>query len=162
MIFVILGSQKFQFNRLLIKIDELIEKNKITNEIFAQTGYSDYRPKNYKYKNFLDKCEFDAMICKSKIVITHAGTGAIINSIKRNKKVIAVPRLKLYKEHVDNHQVDIIEQFESMNFILGIKDVEDLEEALFKIESAEFKQYKSNTNNIINIIDNFIKDVYKN
>ena len=47
MIFVTLGSQKFQFNRLLIEIDRLIEEGKITEKVFAQTGYSDYKPKNY-------------------------------------------------------------------------------------------------------------------
>ena len=50
MIFVTLGSQKFQFNRLLIEIDKLVDEGKITEEVFAQIGYSDYKPKNYKYK----------------------------------------------------------------------------------------------------------------
>ena len=40
MIFVTLGSQKFQFNRILIEIDKLIEDKYITENVFAQTGYS--------------------------------------------------------------------------------------------------------------------------
>ena len=43
MIFVTLGSQKFQFNRLLQAVDNL----KTDEEIFAQIGYSDYKNKNY-------------------------------------------------------------------------------------------------------------------
>ena len=50
-IFITLGSQKFQFNRMLIEIDKLIENGKITDEVFAQTGASDYKPKNFKYKD---------------------------------------------------------------------------------------------------------------
>ena len=46
MIFVTLGSQKFQFNRLLIEIDRLIEEKYITDKVFAQIGYSDYKPKH--------------------------------------------------------------------------------------------------------------------
>ena len=46
MIFVTLGSQKFQFNRLLRKIDDLVEEGVITEEVFAQTGASDYLPRN--------------------------------------------------------------------------------------------------------------------
>ena len=53
MIFVTLGSQKFQFNRILMEIDQLIEDKYLTENVFAQTGYSDYEPKHYKYKNFL-------------------------------------------------------------------------------------------------------------
>ena len=36
MIFVTLGSQKFQFNRILKEIDYLIEKNVIQEKVFAQ------------------------------------------------------------------------------------------------------------------------------
>lgn len=42
MIFVTLGSQKFQFNRLLQAVDKL----QTDDEIFAQIGYSDYKPKH--------------------------------------------------------------------------------------------------------------------
>ena len=52
-IFITLGSQKFQFNRLLIAVDKLCEKKVISGEdVFAQTGYSDYVPRNYSYNNF--------------------------------------------------------------------------------------------------------------
>ena len=114
MIFVTLGSQKFQFNRLLIEIDRLVEEGKITEEVFAQTGYSDYEPKNYEYKNFLDRDEFSDIMGKCDKVITHGGTGAIIGAVKKEKKVIAVSRLSKFGEHVDDHQLQIIEQFEEM------------------------------------------------
>ena len=113
MIFVTLGSQKFQFNRLLIAIDELIERKVINEEVYAQTGYSDYKPKFYKYKYFMDRDEFADYETKANIVITHGGTGAIIGAVKKGKKVIAVPRLKKYGEHVDDHQVQIVEQLKN-------------------------------------------------
>lgn len=54
-IFITLGSQKFQFNRLLKAVDELCEKGTVDAEdVFAQIGYSDYLPKNFSYKKFLD------------------------------------------------------------------------------------------------------------
>lgn len=54
-IFITLGSQKFQFNRLLRAVDELCEKGTVDAEdVFAQIGYSDYLPKNFSYKKFLD------------------------------------------------------------------------------------------------------------
>lgn len=39
MIFITLGSQKFQFNRLLKAVDELVAAGKIKDEVFAQIGY---------------------------------------------------------------------------------------------------------------------------
>ena len=49
MIFITLGSQKFQFNRLLKAVDDL----NIDDIIFAQTGYSDYQPQHYKYQKVM-------------------------------------------------------------------------------------------------------------
>jgi UDP-N-acetylglucosamine transferase subunit ALG13 len=45
MIFVAVGTQKFQLNRLLKEIDDLISQGKLQDEVFAQTGHSDYIPK---------------------------------------------------------------------------------------------------------------------
>lgn len=64
MILVIVGSQKFQFNRLLKKIDELIDKGVIKEKVFAQVGYSDYIPRNFEYKKFLDREEMANIIDK--------------------------------------------------------------------------------------------------
>ena len=83
MIFVTVGSQKFQFNRLLEEIDNLIEKGVINEPVFAQKGYCDYVPKKYEYKDFLTREEFKEIIGKSSIVVTHGGTGAIINAVKK-------------------------------------------------------------------------------
>lgn len=156
MIFVTVGSQKFQFNRLLIEIDRLVEEGKIKEDIFAQTGYSDYKPKNYKYKNFLDREEFEEIMSKCDKVITHGGTGAIIGAIKNKKKVIAIPRLKKFSEHVDNHQCQITKQFLELELLETIEDLEELEKLLGEIELKEYKEYYSNTETIINSIDNFI------
>ena len=76
-IFITLGSQKFQFNRLLKAVDELCEKGTVDAEdVFAQIGYSDYLPKNFSYKKFLDRDEFSNEMEKANIVITHGGSEA--------------------------------------------------------------------------------------
>lgn len=157
MIFITLGSQKFQFNRLLIEIDKLIENGIIKDSVFAQVGYSEYHPKNYDFKAFLDRDEFIKKINAADIVITHGGTGAIVGALKKGKKVIAVPRLSKYEEHVDNHQLQIIEQFSNLNLIYPCKDVSDLKNAVKKIELCNFERYNSNTKTIIESIRKFIE-----
>lgn len=159
MIFVTLGSQKFPFNRLLKKIDELIDEGVITDKVFAQTGASDYRPKNYEYKDFLDRDEFAAMMSTCNIVITHGGTGAIIGAVKKGKKVIAVPRLAKYGEHVDDHQLQIIEQFIEQNLICGLSDCQELDMAIKDVEAHDFNKYHSNTQAYVKELDSFINEL---
>ena len=156
MIFVTLGSQKFPFDRLLEALDKLIENGTITQSVFAQTGYSTYVPKHFEFEPFLDRDRFSTTMQKADLVITHAGTGAIIGAVKAGKKVIAVPRLSQYGEHVDDHQTQIIAQFNEMNLIMGLDGVEQLEAALREISSRQFQSYVSNTHRIINDIEEFL------
>ena len=156
MIFITLGSQKFQFNRLLRAIDELITKGDIVDDVFAQTGYSDYEPKKYDYKMFLSRDEFADVISKTDIVITHGGTGAIVGAIKSGKKVIAIPRLEKYGEHVDDHQRQIVNQFKKSDLICGVDDCDELTDAIKFAKNHQFKKYESNTQTIINSIEDFI------
>ena len=155
MIFITLGSQKFQFNRLL----EAVDKLKTEEEIFAQIGYSDYKPKNYKYKEFLDRDEFSSVMDKADIVTTHGGTGAIISAVKKGKKVIAVPRLAKYGEHVDDHQIQLISQFKELNLIYSCEDM-DLQKALETVKKTAYKAYQSNTERIIENLEKFIEGAF--
>lgn len=157
MIFVTLGSQKFQFNRMLIEIDKLIDKGKITEEVFAQIGASDYKPKNFKYSDFLTQDEFKNYMKNADLVITHAGTGAIVTALKNDKLVIAIPRLAKYGEHVDDHQVQLIDEFKELNFIEPVYEIEQLFMALELIKKNKYNKYTSNTKTIINDIEKFIE-----
>lgn len=158
MIFITVGSQKFQFNRLLQKVDKLIETGVIDEEVFAQIGASDYRPVNYKYKDFLSQDEFNDYIKKSDLIVTHAGTGAIVNAVKLEKKVIGIPRLKKYKEHVDDHQLQLIKEFDELNFIEPCYNIDCLDKALKSVKKKKYNKYVSNTKTIINSIRKYIEE----
>lgn len=159
MIFITLGSQKFQFNRLLIAVDKLIKEKKISEEVFAQTGFSDYEPKCFEYKKFLDREEFAKWEERADLVITHGGTGAIIGAVKQGKKVIAVPRRAEYGEHVDDHQLQLVSQFRELDLICECCDCDKLEEAIEYARNRSFKEYFSNTDAIVRSIDRYIESV---
>lgn len=159
MIFVTLGSQKFPFDRLLTELDRLIEAGVIQEPVFAQTGYSTYAPRHFTAEAFLDRDTFAAKMREAQLVITHAGTGAIIGAVKAGKKVIAVPRLSRYGEHVDDHQTQIVDQFNEMELILGLSDVSQLEAAYATVKEKMFKPYESNTHRIIADLEGYLEGV---
>jgi len=155
MFFITVSSQKFQFDRLLKMVDQLIEKEQIPSyKVYAQIGNSHYIPEQYDYKYFLTKEEIDKIYNISDVIITHAGTGSIINAIKRDKKVIVVPRDVKYGEHVDNHQYQIAEKFSQLNYCLMAKNYEELNESLHTVNNIKLKRFKSNT-------DFFLKEIKK-
>ena len=89
--------------------------------------------------------------------ITGDTTGAIIGAVKNGKKVIAVPRLYEYQEHVDNHQIQLINEFKELNFIEAAYEIDELEEAIDNIKIKKYNKYISNTRKIIDSIESFIE-----
>ena len=122
MIFVVLGTQKFQLNRLLKELDRYVKEENITEEIFAQIGNSDYLPQNFSYEKFLNKEEFDSKIRQADLIIAHSGVGTIITSLQAKRPVLVYPRLAKYHEHVDDHQLQIAEAFEKKDYVMCCRE----------------------------------------
>lgn len=159
MIFITLGSQKFQFDRLLKEVDRLIADGVIQEKVFAQIGASEYLPQNYTYERFLDRQHFAQIMDQCDSVITHGGTGVIIGAVKKGKKVIAVPRLAKYGEHVDDHQLQLLHQFDDLQLICACYDVEQLGECYKNLQNMHFRPYVSNTSVVITSIDEYLQSL---
>lgn len=156
MILVMLGTQNNSFKRLLKELDRLKEKKIIKEEIIAQAGYTKYKSDNLQIFDFIDKDKLEDYQSKANLIITHGGVGSIISSLKKGKTVIAVPRLKEYNEHVNNHQKDIVESFSNNGYIIGINDIKELEEAYKKSKDFKPKKYIPNNSKIIKAVEDFI------
>jgi uridine kinase len=129
-------------------------------EFHEESTYGRTLKKAYQWAK-LQNCHTVSNINKkieeSNLIITHAGTGVIINAIKKQKKVIGIPRLKIYNEHVDDHQIQLIHEFKELNFIEAVYDINELENAIKLIKEKEYNKYISNTINIIKSIEKFIE-----
>lgn len=158
MVFVAVGTQKFQFDRLLKTIDLCIEKGVLSKDVFAQIGNSTYSPKNYQCKDFLSKDEFLELIEKADLVITHSGVGTIIEAITRKKSVIVMPRLARFGEHVDDHQVQIAEAFEKQNLVLKC-DESSLPNVIVKSKTHVFAEYVSGQKKALDVIREYLRKV---
>ena len=156
MIFISVGTQKFQFNRLLQLMDDLIEHSLIKEEVFAQTGNSNYIPQNFKYADFLTNEEFQKKIDECQVLITHSGVGTILKGINSNKPVIVMPRLAKYKEHVDDHQVEIAKAFSGKNLCLMYQSDSDMVELISKAKTHNFDKYISSRDKVIARIEDYL------
>lgn len=159
MIFVCLGTQIFQFDRLTKKLDELVEQGIVTDEIFAQIGAGEYLPKNYEYKKFIDKEEFESYQNKADLIIAHGGTGALIGASKKGKNIIAVPRLSKFGEHVDDHQLQVVKVLEDEGYVRAVYDMEKLGEVIIDALDNPIHKIYQRESNIINIISQFIDEL---
>ncbi|MFD1899706.1 glycosyltransferase [Enterococcus termitis] len=65
MIFLTVGSQKFQFDRLLKEVDKLVQEQKISDQIVDQIGYSNYLPQYFEYQKFMEHSVFEQTLKKA-------------------------------------------------------------------------------------------------
>lgn len=157
MIFVTVGSNEHQFNRLLKEIDKLVESNKLNDKIVAQIGNSTYIPKKIEYFKFKPYDEIEKIVEKSKIIITHAGAGSIMLALEKNKPLIVVPRMKKYGEHVNDHQIEITKELEKQGKLIVVYDISKLESAIYM--SRKIKNINKDVKKIkiIDILNEYIK-----
>ena len=145
---------------MLEKVEKLIKSGKITDAVVAQIGNTKFSTDlpNSKMQliDFTIPKEMDKLIENADFIITHGGVATIIKGVKLGKKIIAVPRLKKYKEHVNDHQLQIIDNFSENGFIIGTKGVENIEEALTKVENFVPKKYISNNKVFVEKLKNAI------
>ena len=140
-------------------IDELIEEEVITDTVVAQIGYSSYIPKNYQSFEFKSESEINKLMEKANILITHSGIGSITTALRLQKKVIVVPRLKKYKEHVDDHQLEIANAYQEKGFIAVAQNKNELANTLKEINLNKMKQFIPEKSTIISSIQDFIASI---
>lgn len=118
MIFVTVGTQPNGFLRCLQEVEKLIDTYNIEEEIVAQIGNTEFETTKFKTIPFTSVTEFDDLISKASVVITHAGSGAIFGSIKAGKKIIAMARLHDFNEMADNHQTELIKKLSEGGYLI--------------------------------------------
>lgn len=159
MVFVILGTQDKTFERLLRYIDKNIELGVIKDKVVVQAGQTIYKSNNMEIYQLIPMNQFKSFIESCDYIITHGGVGSILDGLKANKKIIAVPRLARYKEHVNDHQVQIIDEFASKGYILACNDLDKLDDVIGKLDSFKPKKYKSNNANFVKLLTDYIDNL---
>ena len=156
MVFVIVGTQDKPFERLLKYVDKHIEKGNIKGEVIVQAGQTKYHSNNMKILNLIPIDEFQDYIKKADYIITHGGVGSILDGLNAGKKIIAVPRLAKYGEHVNDHQVQIIDEFVNKGYILTCDNLDELDKTIERLDKFKPKKYKSNNKKFIKLLTDYI------
>jgi len=158
LIFVSLGTNDKSFDRLLKKLDEEISLGNIRDKVVVQSGYTKYSSDNMDIVDLMPMDMFNKNISSCDILITHGGVGTILDGLKHGKKIIAFPRLKMYQEHVNDHQVEIIDEFYKCGYILT-GQIDDIVKLIDEVRDFEPREYKSNNYKFNKMIRDYIDSI---
>jgi len=122
MILVTVGTQFF--DELIDEVDRLAGVGAFAGPVLAQIGLAKRLPVHVDYVAFDDRIR--EKIRTADLVITHAGTGSLIECILSTRPFIAV----VNDTKAGNHQLEFLEAMSSIYDFCWIREVEDLEGAL--------------------------------
>lgn len=155
-IFVSVGTHPQQFDRLLAEVDRLAKSGKLRGKIFAQTGRSDYKPKNYEAVKFIGLEEFARRVKWCDLFITHGGEGNIGAALQCGKRMVIVPRLKKFGEHTNDHQLELTRAVAELGRGIAVYDIASLAEAVRKAGAMKMK--KQEKSRIVELIEKKVRE----
>lgn len=149
MIFVTVGTHEQQFNRLIEELDRLKGDGVIEDDVFIQTGFSNYEPKNCKWMRLIPYKEMNKKVLDARIVITHGGPASFIAPLQIGKIPIVVPRQVKFEEHINDHQLEFAKNVEERNKnIIPVYDIKDLKDRIVNydkiVENIDKKNFSNN------------------
>ena len=147
-ILITVGTTKFE--NLIKNIDkdefyETIIKHNF-KKLIIQKGTGEYIPKQYeKYTNKIDIqiCtilnNFENIIKQSDLIISHAGAGILLESLKNKRNVIVCVNDTL----MDNHQIELASSLHNEGYVHYCKDLSKITEETNQILSdpSKIKEY---------------------
>ena len=154
MIFVTIGTQA-PFDRFIRIVDEVAPL--LGEEIIAQVYQLGFEPRNIKTVNFLAPDEFNQLLCKARLIVSHAGMGTILSALQQHKPIIVFPRIAALGEHRNEHQLATAEKFKDLGSVYVAMNEEELKMLLMRKDLkplSEIGEYASES--LIESIENFI------
>lgn len=155
MIFATVGKGIDPFDRLVRAADGLAAA--MGEKVFIQYGCSSYKPVHAEGKDYVSFPEAQELTKASSIMIAHAGIGTIIGALRAGVPIVIVPRYKKYKEHFNDHQLEIAEAVKGRPGVEVVYEGDDLRRAVKRLMGIkEPLQPQLAGTGLIDAIDEFL------
>lgn len=129
MILVLLGTGPASFERLLDAVQAWVDRT--GERVVAQCGHTPCEKYDFECYSFVDHEKLIKWVDEAEVVITQGGFGALRECIQARKSTVAVARNPMYGE-VLGDQLDLIKELERAGWIIVLKCMGELEDAIKK------------------------------
>ena len=106
MILAVLGTHEQPFPRAVRMADAL--RATPEEELHVQHGHTPRYPGiEARWQQWYERNELGEAMLSASIVVVHGGSGSIYQALNLGLRPIVIPRLARYREHVDDHQLQL-------------------------------------------------------
>src|ERR1044071_9449572 len=134
LIFVTVGNATQPFDRLLAAIDEMAAGGAFAGEhVLIQSGNNpEFQARHCEVKPFISMDEFCRLMENASLIICHGGCGTQLHAIRMGKTPVVMPRREKYGEHLNDHQMQLVEALAAQQKIVPAYEPADLAEAIIQ------------------------------
>ena len=130
MVFVTVGNATQGFRRLLEAVDGLAGDGGFEDRVFIQSGHNpDFQARHCDVASFVSMDDFNRLMEDADLIICHGGCTQL-QAIRLGKVPVVMPRREKYGEHVNDHQVQLVEALAAENKIVPAYEPADLARAV--------------------------------
>lgn len=150
MIFAAFGNSPKPFTRLARALDKLASE--LDEEIFVQTGHTQYEYTKAKSVTFLPQKEFQEKLKECQVAILQGGWGGIAEASSMGCRIVCVPRIEGIEHYHD--QTQLVRALEKEGILTGCYDISELSGLVSEAKDRVFTKIK--TGDASDVINSFI------
>ncbi len=161
MILVTVGNATQGFSRLLQAVDDLAASGAFTDEhVIVQSGNNpDFQARHCEVKPFVSMDEFGNLMENASLIICHGGCGTQLHAIRLGKIPVVMPRREKYSEHVNDHQLQLVEALAAENKIVPAYEPDDLAQAIIEARHLNKTPLVSQTSPMLSLVAQAIEEL---
>jgi UDP-N-acetylglucosamine transferase subunit ALG13 len=102
-----------------------------SSRVFMQLGHEpDFVPRHSQWRPFMGAHEFAESLRQAEVIVTHGGAGTLREVLRLGKTPVVMPRRKRHGEHVDDHQLELVQAYAERDLVIPAYEREDLPGAI--------------------------------
>jgi UDP-N-acetylglucosamine transferase subunit ALG13 len=160
MVFVTVGNATQEFRRLLYAVDTLAGAGFFQYDlVFIQTGHSrSFHSQRCTCTPFLTIDEFEQRMEKADLIICHGGCTQL-QVIRLGKVPVVMPRRKMYDEHVNDHQMQLVQALAQEGLVVPAYEPDDLADAISAARRCRPKPTHEQASHMISLVSTAIDEL---
>jgi UDP-N-acetylglucosamine transferase subunit ALG13 len=106
----------------------------------------------FTHYRFIPKNDFFRLLDAAEVVVTHGGVNSIMATMEHGRPLVIVPKMKVFGEHIDDHQLEISEMMEKRYDVIVVRDMAQLPKAIERAKTHQYKPWESHTAELVEYI----------
>ena len=160
MVFVTVGNATQQFSRLLDAVDRAAEAGAFGSEkVLIQAGHNpEFQSDCCEVQPFISMDEFERLMETASLIICHGGCTQL-NAIRLGKVPVVMPRREKHREHVNDHQLQLVRALAAESRIVPAYEPEDLISAIAEAKRLNEHPVEIPSSPMLSLVAQAIKEL---